>query len=141
MAEWWESDEKIHEESPLGIWWMGTKKNARNACPDWFSTNIGFSNKPIQEFISLGAFTSVAGGTKMPLNVVIVAGKAYERFSLVMVAAHSYCLGAYIGGGIDAAYQINNNGAHLSAGMTDWYMEKEKGVENFLINFYEWWRS
>ena len=142
MAEWYEDDEKIHNESPFGIWWKGTKKNAHNACPAWLANNIGFSTKPYEEMKTAGQTLLTIGGAKMTVGTIAGAGYAIERFTGLVIGAHAWCAGSYVGGGIDALYQSHHGGDHLiSMRAIDWYVNKEQGVEDFLIKFHEWWKS
>lgn len=141
MAEWWESDEKIHEESSIGIWWKGTKKNAKRACPDWLSTNVGFSTTPYEEGKVVTQTVIALGGSKMAVGTLAGAGYAIEKFTGVVLGAHAWCIGAHIGGGVDSLYQYHHGGHHIGENLSDWYISQERGVENFLVNFYEWWNA
>ena len=152
MAKWWESPEKIHKESSVGIWWKGTTKNANRACPAWFATNIGFSTVPIQEFQNLGWLVLAVGGFKMTTRTLHGAGYIGEKAAGALIMGHAYCFGARLGGAIDALYQINHKGDHLSVDIADsigygidsidsFYMSRAKGVENFLNNVYRWWQT
>lgn len=142
MAKWYESDEKIHEESPLGIWWMGTKKNTNRACPAWFSGSFGYTLNPISDAPLLVGLVKKSGGRKMPINIIFRAGSLGERFSAVGAASGAYCYGTFFGGAVDSLYQMYHEGEHLAGTrVVDWYIAKEKGVQDFLIKFYDWWKS
>lgn len=138
MAEWYEDDEKIHNESPVGVWWQGTRKNAQRVCPDVLATTVGFG------FGSFSTLTNAGEslGYNTSLSIIRGAGTKTEIGLAGMVTGIAWCGGGYLSSGLDSLYQMHHHGEHL-LGMhaVDWYIAKEQGVENFLIKFREWWRA
>lgn len=145
---WYEED----DNEP--VWWKATKKNAHQACPIYFQQAIRFSENPFVELPLFGAnaayvYKSVGFGRTV-LNVIDIGTKA-QRGGSFSLAAHSYCAGAFVGGWVDALWQVNHNGTHLMTSaaeqtlewwedLSGWYESKEQGVARFLDGLYEWWK-
>ena len=143
--EWYEEDDN---ES---VWWKAAKKNAHQACPVLFqqpirfSENLAFVEAPFYLSTAFYAHKSIGMGAKV-LSIVD-KGTKLQRGVTTTLAAHSYCAGAFVGGMLDATWQINHEGMHFltSTGeqavewwedLSGWYESKEKGVARLLDGVY-----
>ena len=138
MAEWWEDDEKIHEESPFGIWWMGVRKNAKRTCPDWVASSMGFG--------AVGSFSTVsqAGetlGFGTSMSIIRGAGTKSEVGLAAITTGLVWCGGSYFGAIIDASYQMGHNGNHLGTDLADWFFDKKNAIENWWEHSHHWWNT
>lgn len=151
--EWYEED----DNEP--VWWKATKKNAHQACPVLFQDVSGFNenNWYIEsfEYASLTSFAWKTGFKKSVSSFMFSASTAQWTGEASWLA-HSYCIGALIGGYIDAQYQIKHNGRHMLSDKWDFdtqimtnflikgyfkYQNDSQKVEFFLNNLNKWWKS
>lgn len=58
-----------------------------------------------------------------------------------MAVGNAWCIGTFVGGALDALYQVSHDGKHLGTAISDWYVLKEKGVANFLHGNSQWWNA
>lgn len=137
MAEWWEDDKK--SSNAYGIWWMGTQKNAHRTCPDLFGTIVGFGTGSI----AVASNTGKSIGWKTSISVIRGAGTNPEYKLVGALSGISWCFGSYLGGGIDALYQLSHNGDHLGTAIGDWFMETGDSIHNWYVNakgsIHNWW--
>jgi hypothetical protein len=151
--EWYEEDDN---ES---VWWKASKKNAHAACNVKFQDYTGFSeNNWWVEGFAYGTILNYmrkAGFKKTVGNFALSASKKQWATSLSWVA-HSYCIGALVGGMIDAKYQVHHDGRHMLSDKWDFdvqavtnllmtgygkYKNDSHQVELLLRHVDEWWRA
>tara|TARA_B110000879_G_C11144114_1_gene501621 strand:+ start:1210 stop:1632 length:423 start_codon:yes stop_codon:yes gene_type:complete len=135
--EWYEEDSDDH------VWWKATQKNAHAICPSWFEEQIGFSHTIKDEVKFMSGLVATSGGAKMASSIAYGAGKSIEKAAWLGLATHIWCSEAYIVGGLDAMYQMHHDGSHIGLALwdsvSDWYVTKEKGVDNFFHKLEHWW--
>ena len=147
---WYEEDDN---ES---VWWKATKKNAHQVCPKWFEEQIGFSPYFLQEGKAIAGLFAIAGGGKVFNRYTPGSEILAKTFSSVEFLAHAGCAASYLGGGLDAWYQVHHDGRHalldkwdfdvqsLTSLFINGYKKFEKdaqGVQFLLANMSEWWRK
>jgi hypothetical protein len=154
MAEWWDTDEKIHKEDTFGIWWMTTQRNGRRACPDllW---GVTFSGGMIGTYSAIKTLHKTIG-FNMDISYLAKAGLSAEKELAATMLGVTYCGSAYVAGGLDALYQVHHDGRHVLSDKWDYDVQS---VTNFFVSGYnkfqhdshkiqfllesasEWWRT
>ena len=128
--EWYEEDDN---ES---VWWKATRKNTHKICPDYFLGGTGFganvgTGAEISSFLkNLGLKTEIAS--------LVGATTGFEKAKLAAAMGFTFCAGAYLGGGLDAWYQVNHDGRHA---LSDKWNFDTQAVQNLLVGIDRKWKK
>jgi len=132
-------------------WFENTIINGGKACHPLIGGVLGLSTS-VDGFIALGTAVHKEIGFFTGISTAIRGSYWIEKYHLTMLTASIYCGASYTAGGLDAWYQSSHEQRHFGTDVADktlewwedtsgWYDAKEKGVNDFLIRSYEWWKN